>query len=97
MMELKRKGHSTEYPRQLNRVQVHQQVLFLSDVLGASGKSLDNKYLKQRGNGDKWSIFRLPKENPHTQELSVMEAGNFTVNTGRRNHGNNRELQGPPT
>ena len=37
MMELKRKGHSTEDLRQLNRVRVHQQVLFLSDVLGTSG------------------------------------------------------------
>ena len=49
MMELKRKGHSTEDLRRLNRVRVHQQVLLLSDVLGVSGKSLDKKYLKQRG------------------------------------------------
>ena len=51
MMELKSKGHLTEDLRRLNRVRVHQQVLFLSDVLGASGKSLDRKYLKQRGVG----------------------------------------------
>ena len=41
MMELNRKGHSTEDLRRLNRVRVHQQVLVLSDVLGASGKSLN--------------------------------------------------------
>ena len=41
---------------------MHQQVLFLSDVLGASGKSLDKKYLKQRGEGEQWSTFRFPKE-----------------------------------
>ena len=29
VMEWKRKGHSTEYIHQLNRVRVHQQVLFL--------------------------------------------------------------------
>ena len=29
----------------LNRVRVHQQVLFLSCILGASGKILDKKYL----------------------------------------------------
>ena len=62
MMELKGKGHSTEDLRRLNRVWVHQQVLFLSDVLGASGKSLDKKYLKQRGEGEQWSTFRFPKE-----------------------------------
>ena len=52
MMELKRKGHSTEDLRRLNRVRVHQQVLFLSDVMGASGKSLDKKYLNPRGKGE---------------------------------------------
>ena len=51
MMELKRKGNSTEDLRQFNRLRVHQQLLFLSDVLGASVKSLDKKYLKQRGVG----------------------------------------------
>ena len=61
MMELKHKGHSTEDLRQLNRVWVHQQVLFLSDVLGASVKSLDKKYLKQRGEREQWSAFRFPK------------------------------------
>ena len=49
MIELKCKGQSTEDLRRLNRVWVHQQILFLSDVLGAPGKSLDTKYLKPRG------------------------------------------------
>ena len=61
MMELKRKGHSEEDLRQLNRVRVHQRVLLLSDFLAASGKSLDRKYLKQRGVGEQWSTFRFPK------------------------------------
>ena len=64
MMELKRKGHSTEYLRQLNKVRVHRQVLFLSDVLGASGKSLDRKYLKQRSVVEQWYNFRFTKEKP---------------------------------
>ena len=61
-MELKRKGHSTEDLRRLNRLRVHQQVLFLSYVLGASGKYLDKKYLKPRGEGEQWSTFQFPKE-----------------------------------
>ena len=61
MMELKHKGHSTEELRRLDRVRVHQQVSFLSDVLGASGKSLDRNNLKQRGVGEQWSTFQFPK------------------------------------
>ena len=63
-MELNCEGQSAEDLRQLNRLLVHQQVLFLSDFLGASGNSLDRKYLKQRGVGEQWSTFRFPKENP---------------------------------
>ncbi len=32
----------------LNRMQKHQQVLFLSDILGAGGGSVDKRYLKKR-------------------------------------------------
>ena len=31
----------------LNRVWINQQVVFLSDILNASGTSLDNKYLER--------------------------------------------------
>ena len=71
MMKLKRKGNSTEDLRRLNRVRVHQQVLFLSDVLGASGNSLDKKYLKQRGVGDQWSTLRFPKEKPPRKDFRL--------------------------
>ena len=69
IMELKRKGPSTEDIHRLNRVRVHQQVLFLSDVLGASVKSLDRKYLKQRVVGEQWSTFQFPKERPPRKDF----------------------------
>ena len=69
IMELKRKGPSTEDIHRLNRVRVHQQVLFLSDVLGASGNYLDRKYLKQRCVGEQWSTFRFPKEKPPRKDF----------------------------
>ena len=71
IMELKRKGHLTEDPRQLNRVRVHQQVLFLSDVLGASGKSLDKNYMKQRVVGEQWYTFWFPKEKPPCKDFRL--------------------------
>ena len=32
--------------RALNRVRLHQQALFLSDILDAAGKNLDERYLE---------------------------------------------------
>ena len=73
MMELKRKGQSTEDLLRINRVRVHQQILFLSDVLGTSGKSLDRKYLKQRGVGEQWSNLRFPKEKPPRKDFRLWQ------------------------
>ena len=41
-------GFSKDSLLRLNRVRVHQQVLFLSCILGASGKILDKKYTIRR-------------------------------------------------
>ena len=41
-------GFDKDSLRRLNRVWVHQQVLFLSCVLTASGKTLDSKFLRER-------------------------------------------------
>ena len=43
-----RAGFNKEDLLRLNRVRVHQQVIFMSYVLGASGKSLDKKYITKR-------------------------------------------------
>ena len=61
MLKFKRLGYSTDNLCQINKVWVHQQVLLFSDVLVSSGKSLDRKYLKQRGVGEQWSNFQFPK------------------------------------
>ncbi len=46
----------------LNRVRKHQQVLFLSDILGASGGLLDKRYLQKRRIGDHWLSMKFPHE-----------------------------------
>jgi hypothetical protein len=46
----------------LNRVRKHQQVLFLSDILGAGGESLDKQYLQERWETDCWSTMKFPWE-----------------------------------
>ena len=46
----------------LNRVRKHQQVLFLSDILGAGGESLDKQYFQKRWDANRWSTMRFPWE-----------------------------------
>ena len=46
----------------LNRVRKHQQVLFLSSILGAGGESLDKCYLQKRWEKDCWSTMKLSWE-----------------------------------
>jgi hypothetical protein len=46
----------------LNRVRKHQQVLLLSDILGAGGELLDKRYLQKRRETDCWSTVKFPRE-----------------------------------
>ena len=52
-------------------MRIFQQILFLSDILGASGKQLDQKYLRKRPHGDKWSKRRFPKECPPNKDFKL--------------------------
>jgi hypothetical protein len=45
-----------------NRVRKHQQVLFLSNILGAGGESLDKCYLQKRRGTECWSTMKFPRE-----------------------------------
>jgi hypothetical protein len=51
MKELDRLDYSDKELQRLNRVRLHQQVLYLSDVMDASGRALDRKYLHPRPGG----------------------------------------------
>ena len=66
-------GFSMEEMRRLNRVRIHQQVLFLLCVLGASGKTLDAKYLKKRQEGETWSRLKFPNERPPAKDFRLWE------------------------
>ena len=73
-------GFGKQELQRLNRVRIHQQVLFLSCVLGASGKQLDKKYFKRRPTGEQWSKLNFPKERPpHRDFLLWKEALQSTV------------------
>ncbi len=45
MLVLMERGHSRETIRRLNRVRIHLQVIFLSDILTTSGNRIDTNTL----------------------------------------------------
>jgi hypothetical protein len=55
-------GYRGDDLRTLNRVRKHQQVLFLSNILGAGGESLDKRYLQKRQGTERWSTMKLSWE-----------------------------------
>ena len=66
-----RAGFNKEDLLRLNRVRVHQQVIFLSCVLRDSGKSLDKNYMTKRETEEKWYTLRFPKEKPPNKEFQL--------------------------
>ena len=55
----------------LNRVRIYQQVMFLSEILGASGKKLDRKYLQKRPEAERWSRLSYPNEKPPRKDFTL--------------------------
>jgi hypothetical protein len=64
MLEFAKLGYDLPTLVRLNQVRLYQQVVFLSCVLGASGKELDEKYLYKRPSNQKWSTLGFPNESP---------------------------------
>lgn len=62
MRKFRQMGCSIKDLLRLNRVRLHQQALFLSDVLDARGRALDRKYLIRRPINEKWSSLTFPRE-----------------------------------
>ena len=73
MREFYRLGYDSKALARLNRVRLHQQVLFLSDILGASGKELDQRYLHKRPSTEQWSTLSFPKEKPPRKDFRLWE------------------------
>ena len=65
------RGHTANELATLNRVRKHQQVLSLSDILGASGGSVDKRYLQKRRSGERWSRMRFPHEEVTVPEMDL--------------------------
>ena len=64
-------GYSLAELERLNRVRLHQQVIFWSDVLGANGKTIDRRYLSQRLQEEEWSTITFPQERPPRKDFKL--------------------------
>ena len=71
MLQLEEAGFGADDLVRLNRVRIHQQVLFLSDILGASGSKLDERYLQKRPVNENWSRYKFPTERPPPRDFDL--------------------------
>ena len=65
------RGHSQDALRRLNRVRLHLQIIFLSDILSASGLRIDPTVLEHRPQGVKRSTMRWPREEPSDSDFDL--------------------------
>ena len=71
MKILSREGYSGEALQRLNKVRVSQQVLFLFDVLTASGGKVDPEVLLRRPKHEAWPSMRWPVEHPTDLDMQL--------------------------
>lgn len=91
MAEFMRIGYVGVDLRCLNRVRLHQQALFLSDVIGVTGRSIDDRYLQLRPGTAQWSNLGYPTESPCAGDLRLwrqalqrlVPTGGLSVHLGR--------------
>lgn len=91
MVELRRVGFEEDELLWLNRVRLHQQVLFLSDILDARGTAIDKKYLKRRTHSERWSSLTFPIECPPDRDLRLWQRALYTVCANWRGRGRMKE------
>jgi hypothetical protein len=84
MKRFSQMGCSKKELLRLNRVRLHQQVLFLSDVLDAGGRALDRKYLIRRPASKKWSSLTFPRECPSNKDFRTWRETLLQLRPGGR-------------
>jgi hypothetical protein len=91
MQALIQAGYTNKALGQLNRVQVSLQLLFMSDILTASGNKISTEILSRRPKGEAWSSMRWPHERPIDSDMQLWKnamlliclSRSSTLSTGR--------------
>ena len=71
MREVLNLGLSAKELELFNKVRIFLQVLFLSDILAANGKTLDQRYLRRREEDESWSTLSFPREQPSAKAFRI--------------------------
>eukprot|EP00956_Cyclotella_meneghiniana_P027277 scaffold60862_cov41-Cyclotella_meneghiniana.AAC.7 len=74
MNAVKKFGFSERELQIINRVQIHQEVLFESDAFGADGRQIDPQYLNLRRTSEKWSDVIFPVQFIPRNQLALWKA-----------------------
>ncbi len=68
----------------LKGVRLHQQVLFLLDILDARGTAINRKYLQQRPWSERWLTITFPLEDPLVKDFKLWERAIYRLGAGWR-------------
>ncbi len=66
-------GYNFDEVKRINRVQVSMQVLFMFDILTASGNTIAPEILSPRPRGEAWSNMRWPSKRPTPSDMTLEE------------------------
>jgi hypothetical protein len=91
MQALIQAGYTRKALGRLNRVQVSLQLLFMSDILTASGNKISTEILSRHPKGEAWSSIRWPHERPIDSDMQLWKnamllicpSRSSTLSTGR--------------
>ncbi len=79
MQVLLRAGYGAEELQWLNRVRVSMQVLFMSDILTASGNKISSEVLSCQPCGEAWSTMRWQNEQPTSSDMELWKNAMHTI------------------
>ena len=84
MQVLLHNGHTNDALRRLNRMRVCQQLLFMSDVLTASGNKINPEVLSRRPPGEAWSNMTWPNEHPTDLDFQMWHRAMLSICPSQR-------------
>jgi hypothetical protein len=83
MQVLVRAGYTDKALSCLNRVRVSLQLLFMLDILTASGNKVNADILSCRPQGEAWSRMRWPNEHPTDSDMRLWRDAMISICPGR--------------
>jgi hypothetical protein len=71
MQVILRAGYNSNEVRRINKMRVSMQVLFMSDILTASGNAIATEILSPRPRGEARSTMRWPNKQPTMSDMTL--------------------------